>query len=471
MAKLADALDLGSSPARGGGSSPFSCTIKKRSSISMVHSENNNQSNLVLTLNQRDNQHFQASITIAQPFVETMYKKALISQQEQASTYGFSKGTTPLTYVEYAFKPNIIEHLKEFFFNHCVFNFLGKELIRHKFVVAGDPKLVDIVINPPHEACFVFDLIHVTPVIKNEWKKLNFKAPERKNYKDLDRQVEAFIKEEHENSTRIVTDTIKLGDWVCFDLRLIDSEGKPLLENHINKLWIKMSDEEADQDVHELFLNKKIGDRFFTTNNFLQYYISDSLDTQYAFEIHIVGCVPHIFFSLEQFKRHFKLKSTKETHLKLIEVFSYRNDLSQRRETIEATLKLLLNHHPINVPEDLIVRQQKLVLDAVHINPDYHVYKSQHDFKEKVRKLAEKQLKEKVFIDYVSYQENITTDDDDMISYINLLKRPRTKEFIYFDLPPTKVNGQETPIAQEILQQFCLREKTLNHIIYYLTKR
>lgn len=436
----------------------------------MVHGENI-QNPLILTLNQLNDQHYQARITIAQPFVETMYQQALRAQQEQACTYGFSKGTTPLTYVEYAFKPNIIEHLKEFFFNHCVTNFLGKELTRHKFVVVGEPKLVDVIIQPPHEACFIFDLIHVTPLIKSEWKKLNFKAPERKNYKDLDRQVEAFIKEEQENSTRPSEDIIKIGDWVYFELRIVDTESKPLLDAHCNKLWIKMSDEEADQDVHELFLQKKVGDRFLTSNNFLQHFISETLDTQYLFEIVILARIPHAFFSLEHFKRHFKLKNSKETHLKLIEVFSYRNDLSQRRETIEATLKLLLNHHPITIPEHLIARQQKLVLDAVHINPDYHVYKAQHDFKEKVRKLAEKQLKETVFIDYVSYQENITIDDDDVGGYLNLLKRPRTKEFIYFDLPPTKVKGQETPVAQELMQQFCLREKTLNHIIYYLTRR
>jgi len=45
------------------------------------------------------------------------------------------------------------------------------------------------------------------------------------------------------------------------------------------------------------------------------------------------------------------------------------------------------------------------------------------------------------------------------------------KEFIYFDIPHTKLKGQEIPLATKELAQACLREKTLNHIIYHLTRK
>ena len=36
-----------------------------------------------------------------------------------------------------------------------------------------------------------------------EWKYLPFKAPKRKNYKDLDRQVETFLQEEVSSERKI----------------------------------------------------------------------------------------------------------------------------------------------------------------------------------------------------------------------------------------------------------------------------
>jgi hypothetical protein len=59
----------------------------------------------------------------------------------------------------------------------------------------------------------------------------------------------------------------------------------------------------------------------------------------------------------------------------------------------------------------------------------------------------------------------------DFRGYLNLIKRARTKEFVYFNPPNTKIEGQETPLASVLLGQCCLREKTLNHIIYNLTKK
>ena len=46
--------------------------------------------------------------------------------------------------------------------------------------------------------------------------------------------------------------------------------------------------------------------------------------------------------------------------------------------------------------------------------------------------LAEKQLKEAIMIETIAYQENIQVTDEDIVGMLNLYKRPRTKQFIYF---------------------------------------
>lgn len=94
----------------------------------------------------------------------------------------------------------------------------------------------------------------------------------------------------------------------------------------------------------------------------------------------------------------------------------------------------------------------------------------QRDFKERVYQLAEKQTKECILIDQIAYAENIHANKQDIECYLNLTKRPRMKEFIYFDPPTTKIEGKERPVPEEEIRYACLREKTLNHIIYHLTQ-
>lgn len=416
--------------------------------------------------------HQKVRVSIRSSAIDALYNEALVAQKADTHTYGFTKGETPLYYIENNFKPHILEHLKELFFSHCVIGYLSKSLASNKIVCASEPLLHEVFLEPKKDAHFTFIIPQVKLEKEEKWKRLNLRAPERKNYKDLDRQVELFIKEELEKAQAEENASIFFGDWVCCEIELVNRETKkPLLEKYKDQVWIKISTEEADLELHNLFIGKKIGDTFYTQSNFFQDYLSSNLNMAYLMHITVVDYIPKAYFSFDLFKRHFQLKTPREMHHKLIEVFSYRNDISQRRETVEATFKLLLKHYLLSVPRNLLEKQRLQVLDAVQANPDYHVYKAQSDFKEKIAQLAEKQLKEIIITDTIAYQENVSICHDDIASYLNLIKRPRTKEFVYFDLPQSKMQGQEIPIQTELLKQYCLREKTLNHVIYSLVKK
>ena len=49
--------------------------------------------------------------------------------------------------------------------------------------------------------------------------------------------------------------------------------------------------------------------------------------------------------------------------------------------------------------------------------------------------LAERQCCEEIIVDHVAAHENIEIASADVCHYLNLYKRPRTKEFIYFRIP------------------------------------
>jgi FKBP-type peptidyl-prolyl cis-trans isomerase (trigger factor) len=413
---------------------------------------------------------FQAHVIVPSHFVAKLYRQTSLTQQDYTFTQGFARGNTPISFIESAYRVPLLEHLKELMLNHLVLDFLYQELRTGKLAFTGEPRLTDVKLDADQEARFTFSLTTPDVLALKGWKFYTFKAPKRKNYRDLDRQVELFLKQELE-ANQTSPDTIGVGDWICFELCIVDHEQQPLLTSHSQVLWLKIGNEEVDQPFQELFCNKRIGDVLYTNQPCLQEYFSNRLDTKYLFSVIIKDILSDAVFSIEDFKTSFRLRTNKEMHKKLIEVFSYRNDLSQRREMVEGVFNLLLGHHEFQAPEHLVLRQHQALLLLIQENPDYPVYRAQRNFDEKVRLLAEKQIKEMIVIDQLSLKENIMINHHDVKQYLNLIKRPRTKEFIYFDSPLTKINGQEIPIPAEILKHHCLREKTINHLIYHLTRK
>lgn len=436
----------------------------------MVHEREAN-SHLRLELEYEHPRFCYATVVVPSSYVSTLYRLAAQAQQHNIEAPGFSKGCVPIAYIEQNFSSTLIDHIKEFLFQYAALSFLYHEIQQRKILAIGEPRLQSIAIKLGEDARFTFELTLFPDLHIQEWRYYPFKAPKRKKYKDLDRQVESFVKEERELLKNHESDPITVGDWVNFSLCLVDDKGQPLLDDLIEILWLKIGDEEADAGMHELFLDKRIGDTFTSDKKGLQEYFSNTIETNYQFRIEVLDVVPHTYFCFDALKKHFKLKTNKELFQKLIEVFSYRNDLSQRRSMAEESLKLLLSKHRFPIPNHLVLRQLKQILDAIQDNPDYHVYRAQKDFKDRVRELAEKQIKEMILLGQLAIQDNLNATQLDIKSYLTLTMRPRMKEFIYFDVPSTKVRGQERPLSHELLKISCLREKALNHIIYHLTRQ
>jgi FKBP-type peptidyl-prolyl cis-trans isomerase (trigger factor) len=432
--------------------------------------EVSNETSLQLEVEQTSPSSCKARVIIPLQVVEACYQHALIAQQKNVLTHGFVKGSVPLEYIAQNFSMSITNYLKEFLFNYFVLSFLQKEMRNRKLLVAGEPRLESMQVAVHQSATFTFQISLLAPLEVREWKHLPFKAPKRKKYKDLDRQVDAFIKEELEQAEKPSKGTAQMGDLICVDIQIVYEHNKPFFNQHTETVWFRLGEEEGDQPLRELFLGKAVGEHFCTSSRSIQTHFSDQLDIDNLYCITILDLVHANYFCLDQFKRFFKLKTNKEAYQKLIEVFSYRNDLSQRRSMAEEALKLLLSKHKFEVPNHVILRQQEKVLIAVQSNPDYHVYRVQKDFEKRTRQLAEKQIKEYLLLDQIAYLENITCTHDDVKQYLNLISRPRTKEFIYFDIPSTRRGGQEAPIPAQELMKSCLREKTINYIIYHLTR-
>jgi len=428
-------------------------------------------SNYIHILNNDNSVLRTIAVTVPADIVKTVYQQAVIAQQKNSQPYGLRQNDAPLSYIEQAYQGHILEQVHEFLFNFFVINVLYDQLRAQKVLLAGSPRLTSIKMDEYSNAVYTFSATILPHMDIIEWKYFPFKAPKRKRYKDLDRQVELFLEEEAKNKEIDGKQYINLDDWVNFDIMLANQNGEILLDGYHENLWLKIGNEEADSTYQDLFLGKKIGDVLITNNEALQEYFNEQADSNFNFCVTIRDIVPNAYVCIDSLKKQFRIKTNKDLHQKLVEVFSYRNDISQRKTMIDEACRLMLSKHIFNAPHFLVLRQQEELLHAIQANPDYLVYKMQKDFKRTVEQLAERQVKETILMDAIAFNERLDISHDDVKNYLNLTKRMRTREFIHFRLPSTKIRGQEEPIITQELMAYCLREKALNYIIYHLTKK
>ena len=73
-----------------------------------------------------------------------------------------------------------------------------------------------------------------------------------------------------------------------------------------------------------------------------------------------------------------------------------------------------------------------------------------------------------LFTQQLGVFSKISLSSSDVENFISI---GRLKDFLYFPFMKTQLSGQEFPVEGESLAQFCLREKSVNHIIHHLTKK
>jgi FKBP-type peptidyl-prolyl cis-trans isomerase (trigger factor) len=407
------------------------------------------------------------TITIHRDLVEPIYQAALAYHRAHAYTHGFAQGAVPIEYVERNYKANLQDHVRDFLLSTFIMSAVTKELMRRGIVACSEPELREYTLAPTKDAQFVFTVQAVGAEYNRSWPRTSFRAPGRKNYKDIDRQVDTVIREEEAAAMLARKRTsIAVGDYILITLKPMSTHNNAeLLKDQEYVLWLRVSGEEPDKELHGHFIGKQVGEPFFVESPILHHYIGCYTDMRYKLQIVVREILQGDACFLDQFCHHFGIKTRPEMHEKLIQVFSFRHDISLRRELVDLALRAVSQHHRIVLPEKAIIAQEKVLLAHVQKNPDYPVYKAQKDFKAKLRMLAEKQLRERVAIDLTAHYERITVTHADIVAYLNLHKRPRMKEFVHFSIPSTRHDEQEVPILATLVERECRREKTLNYII------
>lgn len=423
-----------------------------------------------ITTNAISSHLHQAVIDIGPEIVDAVSKQTISLYAKHSQPQGLKHQVLPAEYVKNEHKEGITNNVKKFLLKHIVLDFLINQIIAKKIPAANHPRLTNMELLANQHARYFFDLSVAAPIILKEWKLFSFKSPKRKRYKDLDKQVELFIKQEQSNSKKQDHETVQENDWIYFEVAPIDKNKKPILPLHKINLWMKINTKYVAKPFQSLFINKKTSNIFITDKTPLDDSFQDNISQTNPFLITIKSIIKGSYLSIDAFRNTFKLKNKKEIQAKLIEVFSYRNDISQRRSIIEEVFHLLFAKHRFEIPKHLTIRKQESLLLSLKSLPDYQVYKSQKDFPEKITLLAEKLLKEEILIDQITYQENIKTSTKDIKHYLTFFNNDRLREFVYFKPSLEPIEETDIPLHESFLKQAVTREKTLNYIIHTLTK-
>ncbi|MFA5999294.1 MAG: trigger factor, partial [Candidatus Babeliales bacterium] len=390
---------------------------------------------------------YQFTVSVPSCITESFFQLAAQAQQSSAQTTGFKKGSAPISYVQEHFKAPIVSHLKDLGLKFFGINTLMQNIRQQKIIVVGTPQLKDIQIDGAGNALYHFEGYAPKELYMQSWKYLPFKPTPRKQYRDIDKQVTSFLQDEEAIQSRFKPESgIDVGDWICFKAWIIDKNDNPVFDKNTSNIWLKIGNEEPDVIFQSIFLGKKIGDRFTTDNSSLQNYFCEASNSSYTYVVEIKDIVPYRYFSFDLFKQYFKIKTHKDLLSKITEVFSFNNDISQRRSIGHEALGLIIKKNQIVLPDGAITVQKRLILADLQFKPDFIVYKQDREFDSQVTSMAKRQLLDSVVAEYVGYQDNLTVSPQDIKAILQITQRSRLKDFLYFPFLKTQLSGQEFPV-------------------------
>ena len=409
------------------------------------------------------------SVSVPEELVKKLVSFFIAKKRKDLLMHGFEKGMIPELYIKEHFHSSLLLHIEK-----ILFYFYAQALFAEKINSFGGyiprvftfEKNIDLATS---KVIFWYQhglrLSEGDTIQIDDLKKIKF--PERKKYKDLDRQASLTFSQEEKNKEGIKEGIIAEGDWIGIKVYLADDE-KIVDEKLFVKIWIYVTSEGIDREIRDIFLGKKKSESFFTNKFFLSELLSTDF-LSHQFLVIIEEHVSAVYFDFGKFQKIYVYPGQNVLE-KIIDIFSLRNDISLKKEKSQAVLRYFLEKIKISLEKDIIIEHECMIKEKIVKNADYLLYQSDNNFLSNIKKLACRQAMEKILIDYLAYKSKIKNDTDTIYGYLNILQRHRLKDFLYFDIAHLYDNTMKfVPIFHHVIIQMATREKAIEYLIYKLS--
>jgi hypothetical protein len=261
---------------------------------------------------------------------------------------------------------------------------------------------------------------------------------------------------------------IEENDWIGIKVYLVDSEKNIIHQDLHGFFWLYITNEVIDREIRNLFYGKKKGDTLFASADFISNFLGFFF-VKHIFCIVVEEHISHRFFVFENFKTVFNYDN-KNTFEKIIEIFSLRNDISLKKEKAQLSLQFFLEKIKIYIDQDIIQEHAMILKNKLLKNADYLLYQGEVNFETNIKKLACRQSMEKILVDYLIYFYRIESSPALLYWYLNILQRPRLKEFLYFDGNYLYDTHHKSHLIHNVfIEQIALRERIIDYIIQKLS--
>lgn len=380
---------------------------------------------------------------------------------------GVSCKQLPISYTQKYFAQEIKRDTQQFLLDHFVNEGVQNYTEKHQLAIINWPRLSNINGNTEEGYKYTFALSLAPSLDISDWQQNTFIAPKRKNYTDLDTQVSSFVQKLDAIEPATDATIVEPGDWVRFKAQLRTPHlTTPLHSAAIH--WLQITSPHATTTCMQHFVGAHIGQTFQLPATALIDLQPDAAPTDYEFDVTIDSVIKAAHLGTQTIQHSLHTKTPEELHDKLIEVFSYRNDVSLRKAIIEELFYILFSIYRFDIAPHAITRRKELLLTLMQNSPDSLVYTKQKHFLPHITLLAEAKLKEEALIDTIATYENIQATQDDITSYLSLYSNERIKEFLYFAPLTDDIMASDQPCSEYNLSQIVRREKTLNFVIKQL---
>lgn len=406
------------------------------------------------------------SVVVPTELVSKLVSFFVAKKKQDLLMHGFEKGKIPEIYIKEHFKISLLAHVEKIFFYFYAQDIFIKSLsangayIPRIFSFEKEINLKTFAVRFMYQQ--TSHLLDSEKTYFDEVKKVKF--PERKKYKDLDRQASLTFAQEEQNKQNSKVILIAEGDWIGIRVQLVNDKGEIIDERLTLKLWVYITSEGIDREIRTTFLGKKRGERFFVGAFFLEELLcTDFLN--HTFLVTIEDHISHLYFDFAKFEEAYGFHG-QDVIEKMIEVFSLRNDISLKKEKSQLVLKHFLEKIKISLDQETILEHECMIKNRIVKNADYLLYQSDTNFLSNIKKLACRQAMEKILIDYLIYKYKIKSEAVPIYTYLNILQRHRLKDFLYFDTAHLYDSTMKfVPIFDHTITQMALRERAIEYLI------
>ena len=462
VAELADALDLGSSPARGGGSTPPFRTIMELDGTGLKLNQYTKAGNSTLTveITQVNSCRKNLAGEISAEDFEKELEKIAREYSRTAKVPGFRPGKVPTGIIRRRFEKEIQDEASQRLMDSAWSDAIAK----HDLKPLTQPEIKELKNDPGNPLKFTFSFEELPPLEVKDYKGVEVKKDSTEIKDDDVTQAIDYIREQYAQFVPVEGEA-KDGHYVMADIdSLTEGESTPI---HDENVTLTVGDSQTVAEFSENLRGAKANDTLNFEVSYPEDYRSKKIaGKKIAYTIAVKEIKERQLPELnDDFAKDIGVDNIEALLTKARADLVTRADDMAEKKAREELLDGIIERQPIEVPECLVAEELNEYTRRMINNLAYQGINVKQtagfDWKkiyEEQRPHAEQSVRRMIFLDAIARQENLEVSEEEISAELNKLAEQSRKSAEAWRADFEKANRMDE------FKQSVLQEKALDFI-------